>query len=202
MNTKRNKINTRTMVIISALSAIAVILQLVEMPVNFAPQFLKLDFSDIPALIGAFSLGPFAGALIELLKNLLFVIVRGTNSGMIGEVANFAIGSALVVPAGIIYKRNKNFKNAVLALIVSVFSFVLAGYILNKLLLFPLYEKIFMPRETIIAMGNAINKNVSTIDQVLLFTVVPFNFVKAILESIITLVLYKPISPIIKGKSK
>src|SRR5574344_812846 len=110
--------NVRTMVQIAMLSAVATVLMLVEFPLPFiAPSFYELDFSEVPVLIGAFAMGPLAGAIIELIKILLNFVLNGTMTAGVGELANFLMGCAFVVPAGIIYKKSKTKKNAVIGMV-------------------------------------------------------------------------------------
>jgi len=183
---------------IGALSAVAGVLMLLEMPLWFAPSFYKLDFSEIPVLIGAFALGPIAGMTIELIKILLNFVLNGTVTGGVGEIANFFIGCALVVPAGYIYKRNKNTKNAILGMVVGTLVLTVVGALLNYFLLLPVYAKVFgAPIQAFIDMGNALNPYIVDLKTFILFCVVPFNLLKGIVVSAITLLIYKRISPIL-----
>lgn len=183
---------------IGALSAVAGVLMLLEMPLWFAPSFYKLDFSEIPVLIGAFALGPIAGMTIELIKILLNFVLNGTVTGGVGEIANFFIGCALVVPAGFIYKQNKNTKNAIFGMIVGTLVLTVVGALLNYFLLLPVYAKVFgAPIQAFIDMGKALNPYIVDLKTFVLFCVVPFNLLKGIVVSAITLLIYKRISPIL-----
>lgn len=199
---KANKsTNVRTLVQIAMLSAVAAVLMLVEFPLPFiAPSFYEMDFSEVPVLIGTFAMGPLAGAAIEMVKILLNFVLNGTITAGVGELANFLMGCAFVVPAGIIYKRAKNKKNAVIGLIVGVVCMAAASCILNGALLLPAYGKAFgMPTEAFVEMGAAIIPAVSNIYTFCLFCVVPFNLLKGIVVSVVTLLLYKHISRLLKG---
>jgi len=171
---------------------------LLEMPLWFAPSFYKLDFSEIPVLIGAFALGPIAGMTIELIKILLNFVLNGTVTGGVGEIANFFIGCALVVPAGFIYKQNKNTKNAILGMVVGTLVLTVVGALLNYFLLLPVYAKVFgAPIQSFIDMGKALNPYIVDLKTFVLFCVVPFNLLKGIVVSAFTLLIYKRISPIL-----
>ncbi len=193
--------NVRTIVCVGMLGAISVILMLFEFPLPFiAPSFYELDFSEVPILIGAFALGPAAGVLTELLKILLNLVINGTNTAFAGELGNFIMGCAFVLPAALIYKHKKTRKTAILSLVVGVLFMTAASLLVNALLLLPAYAAAFgMPIQTFIDMGAAINPNVDGIWTFVLLTVAPFNLVKGILVSIVTMLLYKYISPILKG---
>lgn len=134
MNNKTSK-----MIKISLLAAIAVVLMYFEFPVIPMFPWLKIDLSDIPALMGGFAFGPVAGIVIELLKNILHVLVKGTSSGLVGELANFLIGIALVVPASVIYRRKKTIASAIIGMIVGVLVLEVAGILANVYILLPLY---------------------------------------------------------------
>jgi riboflavin transporter FmnP len=193
---ERNYVKTLTK--IGALSAVAGVLMLLEMPLWFAPSFYKLDFSEIPVLIGAFAMGPIAGMTIEFIKILLNFVLNGTVTGGIGELANFLIGCALIIPAGYIYKHNKSTKSAIIGMIVGTFTLTVAGAILNYYLLLPVYAKVFgMPIQTFIDMGSALNPLITNLKSFVLYAVVPFNILKGIVVSAITLLVYKRISPIL-----
>ena len=192
---KRKKLNLRTMVQIAMLGAIAVVLMMFEIPLGFAPSFYKLDFSEVPVLLGAFSMGPVAGVLIELIKILLNLLINGTYTAGVGEFANFGIGCALVVPAGIIYKRKASRTNAVIGLVIGTIVMAIVGGAFNAYVLIPLCSKAMMPMDVIISMGNQINPNITGLTTFIMFAVVPFNLVKGVIVSIMTVLLYKYLRP-------
>ncbi len=194
-NEKRKKLNLRMMVQIAMLGAIAVVLMMFEIPLGFAPSFYKLDFSEVPVLLGAFSMGPVAGVLIELIKILLNLLINGTYTAGVGEFANFGIGCALVVPAGIIYKRKASRTNAVIGLVIGTIVMAIVGGAFNAYVLIPLYSKAMMPMDVIISMGNQINPNITGLTTFIMFAVVPFNLVKGVIVSIMTVLLYKYLRP-------
>ncbi len=195
-----NKVNLRTMVQIGMLGAISVILMMFEIPLWFAPAFYKMDLSEIPVLIGSFAMGPVAGAAIELVKVLLHLLFKGSSTAGVGDFANFLVGCAFVVPAGWIYQRKKTKKHAIIGMVVGAVLMIVAGCFLNAFVLLPVYGKAFgMPMEALIGMGTAVNPAITNLATFAILAVAPFNLLKAIIVSIFTMLLYKYISPILKG---
>lgn len=190
----------RTIVQIGMLGAVSVILMMFEIPLWFAPSFYKMDLSEVPVLIGSFALGPVAGALIELVKIILHLVFKGTTTAGVGDFANFLIGCAFVVPAGIIYRRKKSRKSALIGMTVGGIFMIAVGCVLNAFVLLPVYGKAFgLPMEALIGMGTAVNPAITNLATFAVLAVAPFNLLKAVLVSVITLLLYKYISPILKG---
>lgn len=193
-------LSARGMTVMAILSVMATILMLFDIPLWFAPSFYQVDFSDVPVLIGAFALGPVAGIVIELLKVLINLIINGSDTMMIGETANFIVGCALVVPSALIYHYKKTKKAAILGMIVGTVVFVVAGCLLNAYVLLPTYAKIYgMPIDALIGMGTAVNPAIDGMMTFVLFAVAPFNIIKGVAVSIVTIILYKYVSPLIKG---
>ncbi len=194
----RNKmsysVSVKSMVKISMLGVLSFIVMLIEMPLPFFPPFLKLDMSDLVALVTAFSMGPLAAILVELIKNVIHLL--RTSTGGVGEFANFIIGASFVVPAGIIYFKNKSKKNAVLGLIAGTICMALIGALANYYILIPFYSN-FMPIDAIIGMARAANPLIVSVKTYALYAVIPFNLIKGIIVSIITLLIYKRISPLL-----
>lgn len=190
------KFTLATLLKISILGAISFLIMMVDFPLWFAPSFYEIDFSDIPALIGAFSLGPLAGIGIELIKNVLNVALTGSITGGIGEVANFIIGAMFVGIAGLIYKKNKTRKSAIIGMLIGTLVMAIVGSLLNYFVLLPLYSKI-MPIETILDLAKAVNSIVVDLKTLVIYTVFPFNLVKGILVSLLTLPLYKRLSKVL-----
>lgn len=188
--------STKAMVKISVLGTVGMILMFFDMSVGFAPPFLKLDFADLPALIGAFAMGPMAGVLVQLLKNLIHLLVEGSKTAGVGELSNFIVGSVLAYSAGFIYYRNKSFKTAIIGLGVGVLSMTIVASISNYFIVFPIYAKV-MPLDQIIEMARAVNKYVVDYKSLILYAVVPFNLLKGTAVSAVTLLIYKRVSPIL-----
>lgn len=190
--------NVKTLTKVGVLSAIAGVLMLLEFPLPIAPSFYKLDFSELPVLLGAFALGPVAGITIELIKILLNFVLNGTITGGVGEFANLLIGCALVVPSAIIYKRQKTFKGAIIGLLVGIGTLTIVGAVLNYALLLPVYSKAFgAPLQAFVDMGSAINPLITDVKTLVLYAVVPFNIIKGVVISTITMLIYKRLSPIL-----
>lgn len=195
---EKGKMSTRMLTKVGVLSAIAFILMLIEFPLWFAPPFLKMDLSEVPALMGAFALGPVAGVLIELIKNILNVAIEGTSTGGVGELANFVVGSIFVYTAGYIYHKNKNIKNAIIGMITGTIAMTIAMAVANYYVMIPFYAKLFgMPLDKIVAMGSAVNKYVVDFKSLIIYAVVPFNILKGVIVTSITFLLYKKVSPIL-----
>lgn len=195
----KNKLTTKMITQIGMLGAIATVLMLFEIPLPFAPSFYEIDFSEVPVLIGCFSMGPLAGALIELVKIILNFVINGTITAGVGEVANFIIGCSLCVPAGIIYKKNKTKKGALIGLVVGTVFMTTLGCFVNAYILLPTYSVAFgMEIEQLVEMGTAVNANINSLFTFVMFAVVPFNLLKGVLDSVIVIAIYKKISPILK----
>lgn len=192
----KSKFELSTLLKIAILGAIAFIIMLVEFPLWFVPEFYQIDFSDIPALIGAFALGPVAGILIELIKNILNVALTGSITGGIGEAANFIIGALFVGTAGVIYKKNKTRKSAIIGMALGTLFMAVVGSLSNYFIILPLYSKI-MPIETILNMARAVNSVVVDMKTLVLYAVFPFNLLKGLVVSILTLPLYKRLSGVL-----
>ena len=158
-----------------------------------------MDISELPALIGSFAMGPVYGVLICLVKNLLHLTI--TSTGGVGELSNFLLGVALVLPAGLIYRRSKTKKMAITGAFVGLILMAVLSLPINYFIVYPAYT-VFMPIDTIVAMYQAILPGVKNLWQCLLIFNVPFTFVKGLLSVLITIVTYKYLSPIIKGTWK
>lgn len=197
-----NRSKLRTMVQIAMLSAVSTVLMMFEFPIPFlAPPFIKMDFSEIPVLVGTFAMGPLAGVVIELLKNILHFVTYGTTTGGIGELSNFFIGCAFAVPAGIFYRKRKTRKNAVLGMATGTLLMVIMGCLSNAFVMFPLYSVVMgIPMDSFIAMGTAIHPAIDNMVTFVVLCMVPFNLVKGIIISMITLLLYKRLKVVLKGE--
>lgn len=198
MNTKK-LFHVRNVVLMGMLGAVGAVLMLFEFPLPFiAPSFYGLDLSEIPVLIGSFSMGPLAGAVIEAVKILVKLVLKPTSTGFVGEFANVCIGCALVLPAGLIYKFKKTKKGAVVGMIVGTICMATVGAVLNAVVMLPFYSN-FMPLESIIEAGAAINPAISNVWTFVILAVAPFNLIKGVLVSVVTALVYKRISVIIHG---
>lgn len=171
------KNNTNRLIKISLLSAVSLVLMYFDFPVIPAFSWLKMDLSDVPALLGTFGFGPLVGVTIELIKNILYFFTKG--SSIAGVLANFLFGAALVFPAGLIYHRKKSKKTAIIGMIVGTFIMEIAGIFGNIYILLPLY---------------GMKMTAEQLTQYVLVGIVPFNAVKALIVNVVTYFVYKRIS--------
>ncbi len=197
---KENKLlTTKNVVLMGMFGALAGVLMIFELPLPFiAPSFYGLDISEVPVLVGTFAMGPVAGAVMEVVKILVKLILKPTSTGFVGEFANLTFSCAMVIPAGIIYKYRKTKKGAMTGLCVGTLLMAVLGIVGNALVMIPFYSN-FMPLDSIIAAGAAINPAISNVWTFALICVGPFNMVKGIVVSVITALVYKRVSVIIRG---
>jgi len=200
IGSRSSRSNIRTMVQIGMLGAVSVVLMMFEFPLWFAPGFYKIDLSEVPVLIGTFAMGPVAGVMIELIKVILHLLLKGSTTAGLGDAANFLIGCSLILPAGIIYKRIKSRKGALIGMAAGTLILITIGSFLNAFVLLPVYAKAFgLPMETLVGMGSAVNPAITNVTTFVLLAVAPFNLLKGVVVSVITFGLYKYVSPILKG---
>ncbi len=193
-------LSTRKVAVCGMFAAIAAVLMLFEVPVPFAPPFYGLDISELPALVGAFAFGPVAGVLIEFCKIVLKVLFKQTTTAFVGELANFVVGCSFLLPASGIYLFHKTKKNALLGSVAGTFCMTVFGTAFNAVYLLPKFAQLFgMPLDAIVAMGMEINPAIQSITTLVVFAVAPLNLLKGSLVSVITLLIYKKISPVIKA---
>lgn len=193
--------NTRKIAMIGMFSAIAMILMLVEIPLPFAPSFYKLDFSELPILVGTFAFGPAAGVMMEFVKILLKLLIKGTSTAFVGDLANFAVGCSFILPASVVYAFRKNKKSAIIACVVGTLFMTVFGTAFNAVYLLPAFSKLYgIPLESLLAMGAETNSLVKegSIVSFVVACVAPLNLIKGASVSLVTMLIYKPLSPIIK----
>ena len=169
-----------------------------EIPLFFAPSFYKLDFSELPVLICTFYLGPVAGVAAELIKIIVKLLLKGTTTAFVGELANFITSCAFILPASIIYHARPGKKTALIGMAVGTLIMTVFGSAFNAIYLLPKFSELFgLPLDTIVGMGTAVNGAINSVSTLVLFAVVPFNLLKGIVVSALTFLLYKRISPIL-----
>lgn len=190
------KTDIRKITATGMLSAISFALMFMDFSVPFMPSFIKMDLSELPALIGAFAYGPVAGVIICLIKNLLHLFMSST--GGVGELSNFLLGASFVLVAGFVYKWKKNRKSALIGSIAGAFVMAVFSVFSNYFLVYPIYYN-FMPQDAILAAYQLIFSGVDNILECLIVFNMPFTFLKGILSVIITFLIYKRLSPILKG---
>lgn len=184
---------------VSILGAISAILMNIKFPLPFAPPFMTVDFADVASLIGGFAMGPMAGVLVVLVKNIIKLILFGSNTMLVGELSNFIVGGAFVWVAAMIYKREKTHKGAIKGMIFGSLVMTLLAVLSNAFLIFPLYRKMMATDiSEFVKLTSGLNSLVNSYLTLMIFAIVPFNLVKSLLVSIVTQLLYKRVSPILK----
>ena len=195
METTRKNSSTQTMVKISILGAISALLMIFKFPLPFAPPFMTVDIGDLGVLISGFALGPVAGVLTSAVKILLNFIINGTTTGGVGELSNFILSSVFVVVASSIYNKGKSKKSEITGLVFGVLAYTVVACISNYFVIFPLYGINLVDFTKEFAKVNSL---AGTPLMFVLFSIVPFNIVKGIIVSAVTIALYKPISRFLK----
>ena len=183
------------------LAAVAAVLQFVEFSIPIMPAFVKLDISDLPALLGAFALGPVYGVVISFMKNLLHIVVKGTSTACVGELCNFMLGAVFSAVAGVIYKHHKSRKTAILGAVAGAAAMAVFSVPSNYFITYPAYVEFYhMPLEAILGMYQAILPSADSLMKCLVIFNLPFTLVKGLLDAVLCMVIYKPLSPILHGR--
>ena len=184
--------STRSLTLLGILGALSAVLMLFEVPLPFAPAYMKFDAADLPALFGGFFLGPMAGCIVSLIKILIKLLLQGTSTAFVGEFMNLLCSLAFVLPAALLYKYHRTKKMAALSLLTATtFASVFAVFG-NLYVALPMYVKLYgIPMDTIFAMAAAVNPLVHDMTSFLLFCILPFNLVKYTIVSSLTYALYK-----------
>ena len=196
MPEKRKVTPVRRVAIIGICAAIATVLHVLDFPLLFlAPEFYKLDFSELPVLLCGFFLGPSATVAGEGIKILLKLLLKSTSTAFVGDFANFVVGCSLVLPATIIYHTHKSRHSALIGLAVGCICMTVFGSAFNAVYLLPKFAQLYgMPLDTIIAMGTIINGNIHNVSTFVLICVAPLNLIKSAAVSVLTLLLYKRVA--------
>lgn len=190
--TRRHLSPAKTISFVAIFAALGGMLMFFEIPLFFAPSFYELDLSELPVLICTFYLGPVAGVVCEFLKVLVKLVLKGTSTAFVGDFANFVVGCSMVLPASLIYHLRKNKKMALVGLAVGTLVMTVFGSAFNAFYLLPKFAQLYgMPLDAIIGMGTQVNSAIHSVGTLVLFAVVPFNLVKGVVVSALTLVLYK-----------
>ena len=196
----KTKNHIRELTVTAMLAAVATVLMFLDFSLPmFIPGFVKMDVSELPALLASFSLGPVYGVAVCLIKNLLNLIFHGSTGG-IGELCNFLLGAAFVATAGLIYRRSKSRKTTVIGCLVGAAVMAVVSVPVNYFISYPVYAKMFGGIDAILAAYQAINPNVDGLLQCLVVFNLPFTFVKGLLDSVLCFLIYKPLSPILHGR--
>ena len=196
------KISTRKIAVIAVMSAIATVIYYFDFPVPLMPGFIKLDLSNIISLITGFALGPISGVIVCLLKNVIHILIKGLGTTYgIGDLFDFVTSGAFTLTASLIYRKNKTKKSAVIASFIGTIVFTLVSLPLNYFVTYPIYARAFGGMEAIMSAYRAIMPGVKNLFAALCIFNLPFTLIKGLLCTLITILIYKPLSPIIKGKS-
>ena len=201
---KRHRLNTtRTITCIAMFSAIAAVLHIFDFALPIAPSFYKLDLGELPVMICTFYLGPVSGVVCEFLKILLKLLIKGTSTAFVGDLANFLVGCSFMLPASICYQATLSKKGAICSLALGTLVMTVFGSLFNAWYLIPQFVKLFhMPLESIIAAGTAIFSSVTDLKTLVLFCIVPFNLIKGVAVSALTFLLYKRVEGIFFRRKK
>ncbi len=193
--------NTKKIALIGVFSALAAVLMYFEFPLFFAPDFYKLDLSEIPVLICGFMLGPVSAAFAEVLKILIKCVIKPTSTAFVGEFANFIVGCAFVIPASILYHLKKTRINALISMGIGTLVMTATAMFTNAFILLPAFAAMFHSNiDSFVNQGAAINPAISNLTTLIVLAVTPFNIVKGVLVSIIVFLVYKKISSLLRMK--
>ena len=197
VSASRNR--THKLTVTAMLSAVAFILMFIEFPIPaLIPSFVKLDISDLPELLAAFSLGPVYGVAVTFLKNLLHIVFKGTSSAYVGELCNFLLGAVFSLVAGFIYQRKKSRKSALIGAIIGAVLMAIVSVPMNYYVVYPAYVVCYgMPLEAIIGMYRAILPSADSLIKCLTIFNMPFTFCKGMLDVLLCFLIYKPLSPLL-----
>ena len=193
----KKRIPVRSIAVTGILAALASVLMFLDFSIPVMPGFIKLDFSELPALLAAYALGPVSGVVVCLVKNLVNLL--STSTGGVGELSNFVLGACFVLPAGLIYQKRKTRKAAFWGAVLGAVVMAVVSIFSNYYIMYPIYTA-FMPMEVIIGMYQAIAPGVRTLWDALLWFHLPFTFFKGMCSVAIAFLVYKHISPLLKGK--
>lgn len=195
---QRSHVNTRKIAMTAILAAAASVLMFISFKLPFMPSFISLDFSELPALLASFTLGPMSGVAVCFVKNLINLTQSMT--GGVGELSNFIIGSAFVLPAGLIYRRHRTISGAAVGSLLGAVLMAVLGLLSNYFIVYPIYTNI-MSMDAILGMYRAINPAIENLWQALVVFNLPFTFCKGLISAVVTLLIYRKLEPVINGRA-
>jgi len=196
---KSHRTSAKKIVLVGVFGAISTVLMLLSFNVPFIPTFVKLDFSDLPVLLGGYLLGPLHGSLIALIKVLLNFFYNGSMTFGIGETVNLIGSLSFMLPAVLYYQRRRNFKSAVISLVIGTISATVVLLTANYFVMFPLYATAMnFPMEKIVAAAHELNPLVTDLGSLMVFALLPFNIVKFGLNSVLAMLMYKRLAQTLK----
>ena len=198
----RRTTKAKRICVIAVCSAIAAVLHMLDFPLLFlAPEFYKLDFSELPVMLCGFYMGPSAAVACEAVKILLKLLLKGTSTAFVGDFANFAVGCSLVLPAVIVYHTKKTRTSALWGLLLGTVVVTVFGSAFNAIYLLPKFSQLFgLPLDAIIGMGGKINSGITSLQTFVLLAVAPLNLIKGAMVSVLTLLLYKKVARPLFGR--
>ena len=189
---KQKTWNLRTIAFVAMLGAVSAVLMTIGIPIPFAPTFLRFDISELPALFAGFFLGPVSGCAVIVVKNILKLVIQGTETAYVGELMNVVGSICFMLPAALIYRVRHTRQGALIALVTACLVACVAAHLLNVYVAFPMYATLYgMPMEAIVAMGSAVNPLVHDSFTLMLFGVLPFNIMKHGVTALVTYLVYK-----------
>lgn len=192
--TDSRKINTKKMICIAMMSAIAIVVYYLDFPVPLMPSFIKLDLSNVVSLFAGFTLGPASGVIVCLIKNVIHLVIKGFGTTMgIGDIFDFVTSAVFALSAGLVYRKIHTKKGAVIGCIVGTAAYTLISLPLNYFIVYPIYAKAFGGMEAIISAYNAILPGTDNLFSALCIFNLPFTLIKGILCSLVTILIYKPL---------
>lgn len=192
--TDSRKISTKKMICIAMMSAIAIVVYYLDFPVPLMPSFIKLDLSNVVSLFAGFTLGPAAGVIVCLIKNVIHLVIKGFGTTMgIGDIFDFVTSAVFALSAGLVYRKVHTKKGAVIGCIVGTAAYTLISLPLNYFIVYPIYAKAFGGMEAIISAYNAILPGTDNLFSALCIFNLPFTLIKGILCSLVTILIYKPL---------
>lgn len=191
---RRSLTRVRALTVTAMLSAIAFVLMFLDFSVPLIPSFVKMDISELPALLAAFALGPVYGMVVCLVKNLIHLMITSTAGA--GELCNFLLGASFVIPAGLLYRRMKSRKGALIGVLIGSVIMALFSIPLNYYVTYPIYSN-FMPIDVILGMYQAIRPSVNSLLECLIVFNAPFTLVKGLIDAALCFLIYKSLSPIL-----
>lgn len=198
----KSSISVRAITVTAMLSAVACVLNIFDFPIPFLiPTFVKMDVSDLPELLAAFSLGPWYGVTVTFLKNVIKLVIKGTSTAYAGELCNFILGASFSFTAGFVYHYKKSRKTALIGALAGAVVMALLSIPCNYYISYPVYTK-FMAMDKIIAMYQALRPGVNGLLECLIVFNAPFTLLKGLLTSALCFLIYKPLSPILHGTNK
>ncbi len=184
---------------IAILGALAGIISIFDINLPFIPPFYKIDLSEVITILAGFSLGVIPAICVEAIKILVNLLLNGTSTLGVGEFANFIMGLSFILPATSIYRLNKTKKQAYIGLVIGGISLVVVSSLMNYFILLPMYSYFFqIPLQSLIDMGHVLNPSINGLWTFIIFAVIPFNMIKASITSIVIILVYKKVSPILK----